>query len=145
MSYVWVFSFGSWGSKFFGVKAGMGVVRSFRTVRLFLLVKRMPGLMSLVETIIACIKPALHIAAISMLLFYLYAIVGMKLFGAASTDRPYCNEENNFKSFPSSLMLLFQVVCGQTMMNFVHDLRDHGTLLPFLFLSTFFFIIVFIS
>ena len=40
----------------------------------------MPGLMALVDTLIACISPSANIIAMSTL-FYLYAIVGMKLFG----------------------------------------------------------------
>jgi hypothetical protein len=51
---------GSWASRIFGVQAGVAVVRAFRTVRLVLLVKRMPGLMALINTIIACIGPAIR-------------------------------------------------------------------------------------
>ena len=53
---------GSWSSRLFGVQAGVAVVRAFRTVRLVLLVKRMPGLMALINTIIACIGPAIRCA-----------------------------------------------------------------------------------
>ena len=104
---------GSWCSKLFGVKAGMGAIRAFRTVRLVLLVKRMPGLMALMNTVLVCIGPAANIAAMSFLFFYLYAIVGMKLFGDAPTDMRYYDEQNNFSSFFHTLRLLFQLINGQ--------------------------------
>ena len=137
---------GSWASKIFGVKAGVGVVRAFRTVRLVLLVKRMPGLMALMNTVIACIGPAANIAAISFLVFYLYSVIAMKLFGAADTNMRFYNEQNNFQTFFSSMRLLFQMINGQDMKSMVNDLRtmDFGWLVPFAFLATFFFLTVFI-
>jgi hypothetical protein len=137
---------GSWMSKIFGVKAGIGVVRAFRTVRLVLLVKRMPGLMSLMNTVIACIGPAANIAAISGLVFYLYAVIGMKLFGGASTDMQFYNDQNNFETFFSTMRLLFQLINGQDMKSMINDLRtlEFGWVIPFFFLATFFFLVVFI-
>jgi hypothetical protein len=99
---------GSWGSMFIGMKAGAGVIRAFRTVRLALLVKRMPGLMSLIDTVIACISPSLSICAISALFFYVYAILGMKLFGGGEIES-IGGYPNNFQTFMSSLTMLFQI------------------------------------
>jgi len=137
---------GSWGSMFVGMKAGAGVIRAFRTVRLALLVKRMPGLMSLMNTVIACIGPAANIAAISGLVFYLYAVIGMKLFGGASTDMQFYNDQNNFETFFSTMRLLFQLINGQDMKSMINDLRtlEFGWVIPFFFLATFFFLVVFI-
>ena len=66
---------GSWASKLFGVQAGVAVVRAFRTVRLLLLVKRMPGLMALINTIIACIGPAIRYA-LCLLVFIVFSPCG---------------------------------------------------------------------
>ena len=137
---------GSWASRFTGVKSGVGVIRAFRTVRLTLLVKRLPSLMALMNTVLACVYPAIDITAISFLIFYLYAIIGMKLFGDAPTDLKYYNEDTNFVSFFSTLRLLFQQINGQDMKTMVYDLNmaGYGMTTPFLYLSSFFFLIVFI-
>ena len=141
---------GSWASKLFGVKAGVGVIRAFRTVRLVLLVKRLPSLMALMNTVIACVEPATNIAALSFIFFYLYAIIGMKLFGTAATDMEGAatyTEETNFSSFFMTLRLLFQQINGQDMKTIVHDLdrAGFGVTLPFLYLGSFFFLTVFIN
>ncbi len=134
---------GSWGSMFVGMKAGAGVIRAFRTVRLALLVKRMPGLMSLIDTVIACISPSLSICAISALFFYVYAILGMKLFGDGEIET-IGGYDNNFASFLSSLTLLFQMVNGQTLYVILWDMREHGEVLPFLYVCSFYFILVYL-
>eukprot|EP01046_Picozoa_sp_COSAG06_P000706 COSAG06_NODE_20_length_33882_cov_18.856969_18_plen_2148_part_00 len=137
---------GSWSTRILGVKSGVGVLRAFRTVRLVLLVKRLPTLMALMNTVVACVGPAADIAAMSLLVFYLYGIVGMKVFGDAPTDMRYYNEENNFTSFLSTLRLLFQQITGQDMKTIVYDLSSagYGFVVPFAFLGSFFFLIVFI-
>lgn len=134
---------GSWGSMFVGMKAGAGVIRAFRTVRLALLVKRMPGLMSLIDTIIACISPSLSICAISALFFYVYAILGMKLFGSGEIES-LGGYDNNFKTFMSSLTMLFQMVNGQTLYVILWDMREFGAFLPFVYVCTFYFILVYL-
>ena len=134
---------GSWGSMFVGMKAGAGVIRAFRTVRLALLVKRMPGLMSLIDTVIACISPSLNICAISALFFYVYAILGMRLFGDGEIEN-IGGYNNDFSTFFSSLTLLFQMINGQTLYVILWDMREHGALLPFMYVCTFYFILVYL-
>lgn len=137
---------GSWSTRLLGVKSGVGVLRAVRTVRVLLLVKQLPSLMALMNTVVACMRPAVDIAAMSFLIFYLYGIIGMKLFGDAPTDLPYYNDETNFRSFFSTLRLLFQQVTGQDMKTIVYDLDSagYGYFVPFVFLGSFFFLIVFI-
>ena len=137
---------GSWGTMLLGVKSGVGVLRAVRVLRLLLLVKRLPTLMALMNTVVACMQPAADIAAMSFLIFYLYAVVGMRLFGDAPTHLPHYNEETNFRSFFSTLRLLFQQVNGQDMKVVVSDLDSagYGYFVPFIYLGSFFFLIVFI-
>lgn len=138
---------GCWATRFFGVKSGVGVVRAFRTVRLVLLVKRMPGLMALMNTVVACIGPAINIGLLCLFVFYIYAVIGMKLFGNTRTDMPFYNDQNNFETFGSTMRLLFQLVNGQDLKTMITDLGqfgDFGWQLPFLYLATFFFLVVFI-
>ena len=134
---------GSWGSMFVGMKAGAGVIRAFRTVRLALLVKRMPGLMSLIDTVIACISPSISICAISALFFYVYAILGMKLFGSGEIES-IGGYANNFQTFMSSLTMLFQMINGQTLYVIMWDMREFGTFLPFIYICSFYFILVYL-
>eukprot|EP01043_Picozoa_sp_COSAG02_P022056 COSAG02_NODE_1135_length_14342_cov_6.114091_2_plen_1052_part_00 len=87
------------------------------------------------------------IAGISFLVFYVYAVIGMKLFGDTPTDMPYYNEQNNFLTFFSSLKLLFQLINGQDIKGMINDIAigaELGWMLPFLYLASFFFLTVFI-
>jgi hypothetical protein len=135
---------GSWLSVGMGMKGGASVIRSFRTVRLALLVKRMPGLMTMVETVISCIVPSLNICAMSSMVFYFYAVLGMRMFGEATMDR-IGGFDNNFDTFLSSLKLLFQSINGQTLYAIVWDMREFGKVGPALYFISFYFLLVFLG
>ena len=71
----------------------------------------------------------------------------MKLFGYIPADMPKYNDQNNFRTFFSSLQLLFQLINGQDIKGMINDLgsgAETGWILPFLYLATFFFLTVFI-
>jgi hypothetical protein len=70
-------------------------------------------------------------------------VIGMKLFGDTPTDMPYYNDQNNFKTFFSSLKLLFQLINGQDIKGMINDLgigTELGWMPPFLYLASFFFL-----
>lgn len=50
-----------------------------------------------------------YVCLLMAMLFFIYAIIGMQLFGNIALDREgYMNHHNNFRDFIQSLMLLFR-------------------------------------
>eukprot|EP01052_Picozoa_sp_SAG31_P009474 SAG31_NODE_498_length_14861_cov_3.405026_5_plen_485_part_00 len=56
-------------------------VRAIRTFRIVLVLKRAKGIRSLCSTLVMSIPPAVNISVLMALLYSLYAILGMQLFG----------------------------------------------------------------
>lgn len=106
--------------------SGIESLRVLRALRLFLLAKQLPGLMSMIDTVLKCIVPALTIAGIMSVFLFLYAVAGIQLFGDAGWDHDFYNENNNFATFPNAVMLLFQVMFGQNYMWLTADLAAEG-------------------
>ena len=113
-------------SVIFGTVSGIESLRVLRSLRLFLIAQQLPGLMSMIDTVLKCLVPAVTIAAIMSIFFYVYAVAGMTLFGDAGFDHDYYNENNNFSTFYSSFRLLFQVQFGQNYMWLTADLVAEG-------------------
>lgn len=120
--------FGSWASIFVGVRSGLEVLRVFRTARILLILAHFDGLMALYSTILRCVPASIDVMMVSTILFFIYAVIGMNLFG--DTPPMDCdiecpgryNRADNFGDFFSSMMLLFQWATGQCQYNLMHDL-----------------------
>eukprot|EP01043_Picozoa_sp_COSAG02_P080157 COSAG02_NODE_18915_length_910_cov_1.762022_1_plen_148_part_10 len=118
--------------------------------------------MTLVDTLVSCLRPSMNIAVISSLFFYIYAIVGMKLFEKTLDNvtpdaviasgglvevvgaNELTDNRNSFLTFTSSLKLLFQLINGQTLFAITYELRDFGVIFPFVYIASFYFVLVFI-
>lgn len=141
-----------WLSLLVGVRSGMEVLRVLRVFRVFLVLNHFEGLMALFSTVMRSIPAAVDVCLISMLLFFIYAIVGMTLFGDVETLEcdVLCpgrlNRADNFSDFFHSMQLLFQTSAGQCIYNLMHDL-DHagsGKLLIFIYFASFKFLADFV-
>eukprot|EP01048_Picozoa_sp_COSAG05_P032895 COSAG05_NODE_12874_length_451_cov_0.568182_1_plen_134_part_10 len=118
--------------------------------------------MTLVDTLVSCLRPSMNIAVISSLFFYIYAIVGMKLFEKTLDNvtpdaviasgglvevvgaNELTDNRNSFLTFTSSLKLLFQLINGQTLFAITYELRDFRVIFPFVYIASFYFVLVFI-
>jgi hypothetical protein len=109
-----------------GANTGLQSLRVLRSFRLFLLMAKLPGLVGLLDTVIHCLKPAISIGLLFMMLLYVYAIAGMQLFGDAGTDHDFYDENNNFRTFFNSCKLLVQVTTGMNYMWLCADLAQEG-------------------
>jgi hypothetical protein len=132
-----------------GTVSGIEGLRALRSFRLFLLVQHLPGLMSLIDTVIHCLPPSLTIGAIMAVFFYLYCMIGMRVFGSTVIEHEggYYDANNNFDSFWNAFKLLAQVLLGQNYMWLTADLvsegHDEGNV--FLYFGSFFLINVLIN
>ena len=100
-----------------GFDAGVGasVVRVFRVLRIFRLVKRAETLKKLIQTLIYSLPSLFNISALLMVLFYIYAVVGMAIFGQVEQDPVDdfgISRQSNFTDFFSALLLLWRHATG---------------------------------
>ena len=90
------------------------VLKSFRIARLFRLVKIYKGFQKVINTAILAAPSLINIATLLALLWFVYAVAGMYLFGninyaTAST----MNSMTNFSTFYMSFALVFQCITGE--------------------------------
>merc|ERR1711988_209889 len=60
---------------------GIQALRAIRVTRLLLLLKNAPQLQSLLKTLLISLLPAFNITILLLLVLFVYAVVGMHLFG----------------------------------------------------------------
>lgn len=100
-----------------GFDAGVGasVVRVFRVLRIFRLIKRAETLKKLIQTLIYSLPSLFNISALLLVMFYIYAVVGMALFGEAElepVDDFGLTRQSNFSDFFSAMLLLWRQATG---------------------------------
>ena len=107
-----------------GFMAGSGgaasVFRILRLARIFRVVKKLTGLRMLFNTLIISLPGLLNIGALMFLLCFVYAILGMNLFGKVKFGENL-NEDANFTNFGHSLLLLLRMVTGEAWNSVMYD------------------------
>ncbi|KAI3360348.1 hypothetical protein L3Q82_014665 [Scortum barcoo] len=80
-------------------------------MRLVKLSNRSEGIRNLLWTFIKSLQALPYVALLILMLFFIYAVVGMQIFGKiALVDGTYINRNNNFQTFPQAVLLLFRLV-----------------------------------
>ncbi|CBY24520.1 unnamed protein product [Oikopleura dioica] len=88
--------------------------RLFRVLRLVKLLSRGEGIRTLLWTFVKSIRALPYVAMLILLLFFIYGVVGMQMFGTIQPlETTMINENNNFKSFFQSMLLLFRCMTGE--------------------------------
>uniref|UniRef100_A0A671X857 Voltage-dependent L-type calcium channel subunit alpha n=1 Tax=Sparus aurata TaxID=8175 RepID=A0A671X857_SPAAU len=55
-----------------------------------------------------------HVALLIVMLFFIYAVIGMQIFGkVALVDGTQINRNNNFQAFPQAVLMLFRCATGE--------------------------------
>ncbi|XP_077858697.1 voltage-dependent L-type calcium channel subunit alpha-1S isoform X1 [Macaca mulatta] len=87
--------------------------RLFRVMRLIKLLSRAEGVRTLLWTFIKSFQALPYVALLIVMLFFIYAVIGMQMFGKiALVDGTQINRNNNFQTFPQAVLLLFRHVCA---------------------------------
>ena len=91
------------------------VFRTFRIARLLRLVKIYKGFQSIINTLILCGPSLLNVGALLMLLWFVYAVAGMYLFGLYDdfADAQVLTDQINFGTFYNSFSMVFQCITGE--------------------------------
>ena len=113
-----------------GTPTGVEFLKIFRCLKLLFLAKSLHSLVDLMHIVAVSIAKATNVFTISLVIFYIYAIYGVKQYGATPLDNPTINIQNNFSTFYQAMQLLFQVSCGQNYTGMITDLVKHGAGVP---------------
>lgn len=106
---VLVNEFGSTYSSF-----NVGVFRLFRAARLIKLLRQGYTIRLLLWTFLQSFKALPYVCLLILMLFFIYAIIGMQVFGNIKLDsHTDLNRHNNFRNFLYALMLLFRCATGE--------------------------------
>ncbi|XP_056135694.1 calcium channel, voltage-dependent, P/Q type, alpha 1A subunit, b [Lampris incognitus] len=94
----------------------LSFLRLFRAARLIKLLRQGETIRILLWTFIQSFKALPYVCLLIAMLFFIYAIIGMQLFGNLALDEEgesAINEHNNFRTFIMALMLLFRSATGE--------------------------------
>ena len=118
------------------------VLRSFRILRIFLLISFTPKLRFIVQSLLLSLPGILGISILLVIVFYVFGVIATQIFGA---DNP-----NTFGSFGKSLYSLFRITTldgSWTIINKV--LKNHQYayffFIPFILLSSYIILNIFIA
>ncbi|XP_053095073.1 voltage-dependent P/Q-type calcium channel subunit alpha-1A isoform X5 [Pangasianodon hypophthalmus] len=94
----------------------LSFLRLFRAARLIKLLRQGETIRILLWTFVQSFKALPYVCLLIAMLFFIYAIIGMQLFGniAIEEDRDSSiNQHNNFRTFFQALILLFRSATGE--------------------------------
>uniref|UniRef100_I3N0U5 Calcium voltage-gated channel subunit alpha1 I n=1 Tax=Ictidomys tridecemlineatus TaxID=43179 RepID=I3N0U5_ICTTR len=126
------------------------IMRVLRIARVLKLLKMATGMRALLDTVVQALPQVGNLGLLFMLLFFIYAALGVELFG-----KLVCNEENpcegmsrhaTFENFGMAFLTLFQVSTGDNWNGIMKDtLRDctqeeHSCLSSLQFVSPLYFV-----
>ncbi|XP_060810711.1 voltage-dependent calcium channel type A subunit alpha-1 [Amyelois transitella] len=96
----------------------VGFLRLFRAARLIKLLRQGYTIRILLWTFVQSFKALPYVCLLIAMLFFIYAIIGMQVFGniELSSDSDL-SRHNNFRNFIQALMLLFRCATGESWPN----------------------------
>lgn len=87
-------------------------------MRLIKLLSRNEGIRTLLWTFVKSFQALPYVVLLIIMMFFIYAVIGMQLFGKIKLDDNTGESEitrhNNFRSFPRALMVLFRSATGES-------------------------------
>ncbi|XP_014476681.1 PREDICTED: voltage-dependent calcium channel type A subunit alpha-1 isoform X3 [Dinoponera quadriceps] len=96
----------------------VGFLRLFRAARLIKLLRQGYTIRILLWTFVQSFKALPYVCLLIAMLFFIYAIIGMQVFGNITNDPGTAiDDHNNFQSFFAGLMLLFRCATGEAWPN----------------------------
>ncbi|KAF5896241.1 voltage-dependent N-type calcium channel subunit alpha-1B-like isoform X3, partial [Clarias magur] len=92
----------------------LSFLRLFRAARLIKLLRQGYTIRILLWTFVQSFKALPYVCLLIAMLFFIYAIIGMQVFGNIElNDESAINQHNNFQTFFQALMLLFRSATGE--------------------------------
>ena len=88
-------------------------VRPFRLLLVFRMIKRARGIQVMISAILTALPALFNVFSMLFLNFFVFAILGMTLFGNVKYGGAL-NNNANFRDFGSSFLLLLRMVTGES-------------------------------
>jgi hypothetical protein len=98
----------------------LSLLRVFRIARVLRLIKRAKGLRALLQTLIFSLPALVNVGSVLFLFFFIFAVMGMNLFGYIKRQE-FITNFANFEDFPNSMLLLFRMSTGESWNGIMHD------------------------
>ncbi|GLV39288.1 Ca[2+]-channel protein alpha[[1]] subunit D [Carabus blaptoides fortunei] len=96
--------------------------RLFRVMRLVKLLSRGEGIRTLLWTFIKSFQALPYVALLIVMLFFIYAVIGMQVFGKIRMDPSTAiHRNNNFQTFPQAVLVLFRSATGEAWQDIMMD------------------------
>ncbi|KAL1129887.1 hypothetical protein AAG570_012831, partial [Ranatra chinensis] len=96
--------------------------RLFRVMRLVKLLSRGEGIRTLLWTFIKSFQALPYVALLIVMLFFIYAVIGMQVFGKIALNPDTAiNRNNNFQTFPQAVLVLFRSATGEAWQDIMLD------------------------
>jgi hypothetical protein len=99
---------------------GATVLRVFRIARIFRLFARFERLMVLVHTVIFALPTFVNVGGLLLLIFFIYAVLGMHLLGTIEQGE-MLNDYANFSNFGLSLLTVYRMATGESWNGIMYD------------------------
>ena len=120
-----------------GTVVDITILRVLRTARVVRLVKMSRGLQSVCEVVVMSLVPLINIGSLLLLVFFVYAVMGMNMYGQETAHGYYINEQYNFETFGRAMLLLFRSSTGENWNGFMHELGQQHPLSAYAFFISF--------
>uniref|UniRef100_A0A8C4QAP7 Voltage-dependent calcium channel alpha-1 subunit IQ domain-containing protein n=1 Tax=Eptatretus burgeri TaxID=7764 RepID=A0A8C4QAP7_EPTBU len=119
-------------NEFWSGLVNLGFLRLFRAARLIKLLRRGYTIKILLWTFVQSFKALPYVCLLITMLFFIYAIVGMQVFGNIKIDEENAiNCHNNFRTFSDALMLLFRSATGEAWHEIMLDCQANRPCEPY--------------
>lgn len=114
--------------EYFGIgNKSVTVLRTFRLLRIFKIVRSWSGLRKLLKTVLASMQSIGNLALLMLLLIFIYSLVGMQFFSGTFKESPDPDDDQirfNFNSFSYSVITVFICITAENW---------NGMLAPFIY------------
>ncbi|KAG7476842.1 hypothetical protein MATL_G00087110 [Megalops atlanticus] len=104
----------------------LSFLRLFRAARLIKLLRQGYTIRILLWTFVQSFKALPYVCLLIAMLFFIYAIIGMQVFGNIElNEETSINHHNNFRTFLQALMLLFRSATGEAWQEIMLSCLSH--------------------
>jgi hypothetical protein len=105
-----------------GELPGASILRVFRIARILRLVRRMKDLQNLFLTLINALPTIANVGGLLGLLFFIYAVLGMHIFGEVIQGE-FITDHAGFHKFSVSLLTVFRMATGESWNGIMNECR----------------------
>lgn len=110
----------------FSIGMDVTIFRVLRCGRMVKLVRVSRDLQILILTLIQSLPSLANVGSVLALVYFVFSIMAMSLFGDATWDGEWLHRQNNFQTFGASLLTLFRCSTGESWNGIMHELANQG-------------------